>query len=239
MTSEAETAQVALNALTEIGLDRVVGDDQAWITVTPEFVLKGLVYSLPRKARGARAAARELLATSAPRTRRRATQRRVHDRARRLSHTSETEPLLGSRRLVKLDLAALGPDVLAQRGRAQLTGRGADARGRKGGDARGLRARARGRLRSVPGLLLLPAGACQGPSGRAEPLALMRLASALQDPRPRAGRARASDLERRRAQLPAAAVHQLGLFRAAPAGAPRSCTPSRCSGSRTSSAGRR
>jgi c-di-GMP phosphodiesterase len=47
--AEAATAHVALNALTEIGLDRVVGEQQAWINVTPDFLAKGLALGLPRK----------------------------------------------------------------------------------------------------------------------------------------------------------------------------------------------
>jgi EAL and modified HD-GYP domain-containing signal transduction protein len=44
---ELATATVVLNALTEIGLERVVGEQRAWINVTREFVLLGLVHSLP------------------------------------------------------------------------------------------------------------------------------------------------------------------------------------------------
>lgn len=44
---EAATAHVALSALTEIGLDPLVGDHVAWINVTPEFLLHGLARSLP------------------------------------------------------------------------------------------------------------------------------------------------------------------------------------------------
>ena len=46
---EMATARVALNALTEIGLDRVVGQHAAWINVTREFLLQGLARSLPPK----------------------------------------------------------------------------------------------------------------------------------------------------------------------------------------------
>ncbi len=44
---ELATARVALGALTEIGLDRVVGQQRAWINVTREFLLQGLAHSLP------------------------------------------------------------------------------------------------------------------------------------------------------------------------------------------------
>ncbi len=45
--AEAATAHVALSALTEVGLDVLVGDDVAWINVTREFLLHGLAGSLP------------------------------------------------------------------------------------------------------------------------------------------------------------------------------------------------
>ena len=47
--AEAATAHVALSALTEIGLDPLVGDHVAWINVTRDFLLQGLARSLPAK----------------------------------------------------------------------------------------------------------------------------------------------------------------------------------------------
>jgi c-di-GMP phosphodiesterase len=47
--AEAATAQVALGVLTELGLDRVVGEEQAWINVSPEFIRDELVFSLPKQ----------------------------------------------------------------------------------------------------------------------------------------------------------------------------------------------
>ena len=44
---EVASARVAINALTEIGLQSLVGDRRAWINVTREFLLQGLAYSLP------------------------------------------------------------------------------------------------------------------------------------------------------------------------------------------------
>src|ERR1035441_5144545 len=41
------TARVALNALTEIGLEHLVGQTRAWINVTPEFLSLDLVRTLP------------------------------------------------------------------------------------------------------------------------------------------------------------------------------------------------
>jgi EAL and modified HD-GYP domain-containing signal transduction protein len=45
--AEAATAQVALNALTEMGLDGLVGEQTAWVNVTRDFLLSGLVRNLP------------------------------------------------------------------------------------------------------------------------------------------------------------------------------------------------
>jgi c-di-GMP phosphodiesterase len=44
---EAATAHVALGALTEVGLDALVGDHSAWINVTRDFLLRDLARSLP------------------------------------------------------------------------------------------------------------------------------------------------------------------------------------------------
>ena len=47
--AEAATTMSALSALTEIGLDPLVGDHVAWINVTRDFLLQGLARSLPAK----------------------------------------------------------------------------------------------------------------------------------------------------------------------------------------------
>ena len=44
---EGATASVVLNSLTEIGLERIVGDRTAWINVSREFVLSGLAETVP------------------------------------------------------------------------------------------------------------------------------------------------------------------------------------------------
>ncbi len=43
----AATATVVLNALTEIGLDRIVGSHTAWINLPRQFLLDGLASALP------------------------------------------------------------------------------------------------------------------------------------------------------------------------------------------------
>ena len=44
---EGATASVVLNSLTEIGLERIVGNRTAWINVSREFVLSGLAETVP------------------------------------------------------------------------------------------------------------------------------------------------------------------------------------------------
>src|SRR5262249_44328100 len=44
---EGATASVVLNAFTEIGLERIVGDRTAWINVSRDFILTGLAQTLP------------------------------------------------------------------------------------------------------------------------------------------------------------------------------------------------
>jgi c-di-GMP phosphodiesterase len=44
---EGATASVVLNAFTEIGIERIVGDRTAWINVSRDFILSGLAQTLP------------------------------------------------------------------------------------------------------------------------------------------------------------------------------------------------
>jgi EAL and modified HD-GYP domain-containing signal transduction protein len=46
-TPEGATASVVLNAFTEIGLERIVGDRTAWINVSRDFILSGLTETVP------------------------------------------------------------------------------------------------------------------------------------------------------------------------------------------------
>jgi EAL and modified HD-GYP domain-containing signal transduction protein len=108
-----ETARVAFNALSEIGLESLVGDTRAWINVTPEFVLHDLARNLPRdrvvlqlhgtepiepsvleKLEGLRSAG-YLLALD------------------QFRYSPELDPLLKVIEYVKLDMVALGPRELA------------------------------------------------------------------------------------------------------------------------------
>ena len=112
--AEAATATVTLNALTEMGLDSLVGEQIAWVNVTREFLLKGLVRSLPAKR-----VVLEILEHQL-----------VDERLLKLiaelresgyvlalddfTYSSGTEQLLPLVKFVKLDLLSLGPEGLAR-----------------------------------------------------------------------------------------------------------------------------
>ena len=44
------TATVVINAFTELGLDKVVGGNRAWINVTRDFLVRGLAQALPKES---------------------------------------------------------------------------------------------------------------------------------------------------------------------------------------------
>ena len=111
---EMATARVALNALTEIGLDRVVGQHAAWINVTREFLLQGLARSLPPKRVVLELLQHQLVDEQLLKL---ITELRQSGYVLALDHFSyspEVEPLLALVEIVKLDLIALGPDGLAR-----------------------------------------------------------------------------------------------------------------------------
>ena len=109
---ESATARVALSALTEVGLDRIVGERSAWINVTPRFLLHGLAESLP-----ANRVVLELVEFPVG--------QQLLEQLRHLRDdgyefaltnvrpTTQLEPLLELVGIVKLDYAALGPEGIA------------------------------------------------------------------------------------------------------------------------------
>jgi EAL and modified HD-GYP domain-containing signal transduction protein len=114
LDNENATTTVALNALTEIGLQRIVGSHRAWINTSREFLLNGLALALPPELIGyeileEQAIDDELVAA-------------VADLGRRgyalslddYQFTPETEPLLELVDVVKLDFLALGRDGMAE-----------------------------------------------------------------------------------------------------------------------------
>jgi EAL and modified HD-GYP domain-containing signal transduction protein len=178
---ELATARVVLNALTEIGLEHLVGQSRAWINVTPEFLLLDLVGNLPPE--------RVVLELHAARV----VDQSMLDLILELGaagyvlaldqfrFTPGLEPLLRVVDIVKLDMLALGPRELARQA-FKLR-------------AYGLRLVAE-KIESYDDVRIATAAGCdlfQGYffcrphliGGRAIPpsrLALMQLAGALQDP---------------------------------------------------------
>jgi EAL and modified HD-GYP domain-containing signal transduction protein len=111
---EGATATVAINALTEIGLERLVGEHQAWLNVSREFVLDGLAMSLPRGRM-----VLELLEDQCVDERLIASLSELRAAGFALAlddftYAPTLEPLLGMVDIVKLDLVALGRDGLAR-----------------------------------------------------------------------------------------------------------------------------
>jgi c-di-GMP phosphodiesterase len=107
------TARVAINALSEIGLEQLVGRARAWISVTPGFLHRDLARTLPAdrvvlQIAAAVAATPAMLETIAEL---RAAGYRVA--ADRFCYSPELEPLLEAVELIKLDMRALGPRELA------------------------------------------------------------------------------------------------------------------------------
>jgi EAL and modified HD-GYP domain-containing signal transduction protein len=107
------TARVALNALTEIGLEHLVGQTRAWINVTPEFLSLDLARTLPPdrvvlELHGAPLVDQSMLDLILEL--RTAGYVLALDQFR---YTPGLEPLLGMVDFVKLDMLALGARELA------------------------------------------------------------------------------------------------------------------------------
>jgi len=108
------TARVALNALSEIGLDNLVGQSRAWLNVGPEFLSANLVRNLPPD--------RVVLEVSAPTFAHRSMHGLLGELRKagyslaltEFRDTPELEPLLTMVHYVKLDMVALGPRELAR-----------------------------------------------------------------------------------------------------------------------------
>jgi EAL and modified HD-GYP domain-containing signal transduction protein len=109
-----ETARVALNALTEIGLEHLVGQSRAWINITPEFLSLDLVRNLPPERVVLELHTAQFVDQS------------MLDQILELRtagyvlalnqfrYTPGLEPLLRMVDIVKLDMLALGPRELAR-----------------------------------------------------------------------------------------------------------------------------
>jgi EAL and modified HD-GYP domain-containing signal transduction protein len=111
---EGATASVVLNSFTEIGLERIVGSNRAWVNVSREFVLDGLAGSMPPGVVGLEILEDELL-----------DERLVHAlielkrQGYRIAlddfqYSVSAERLLSLVDVVKLDLVAMGRERMAR-----------------------------------------------------------------------------------------------------------------------------
>jgi EAL and modified HD-GYP domain-containing signal transduction protein len=112
-SSDGATATVVLNSLTEIGLERVVGSQLAWINVSREFVLSGLARAVPPGVVGLEILEDETIDETMI-----AALRGLKGQGYRLAlddfeYTPRAEPLLRLVDVVKLDLLGLGREKLA------------------------------------------------------------------------------------------------------------------------------
>jgi len=111
---ERATATVVLNSLTELELKRIVGTKTAWVNVSREFVLDGLVQAIPPRLAGLEIFETELLdyeMIAALGDLKRQGYRLALDDFR---CRPGFEPLLGLFDVVKLNMADLGRDQLSE-----------------------------------------------------------------------------------------------------------------------------
>jgi len=111
---EGATASVVLNSFTEIGLERIVGHNPAWVNVSREFVLSGLAETVPAGLIVLEILENEMideqLIAALCELKRHGYRLALDD----FQYTPEAEPLLRFVDVVKLDLLALGRANLAQ-----------------------------------------------------------------------------------------------------------------------------
>ena len=181
LDDELATARVALNALTEIGLDELVGTQQAWINVSRLFLLEELALSLPPERFVLELLGDQLI--DQPLLDALATLRHAGYQLaiKGEEQTAMPDALIALVDIVKLDLQRLGPAQFGDRA-ARLKARGLTVVGEKlethadvelalatGCDL--LQGHFFCRPRSVSGQQVLP-----------NKLALLRLAATIQDP---------------------------------------------------------
>jgi EAL and modified HD-GYP domain-containing signal transduction protein len=111
---EHATATVVLNTLTELDLKRIVGNKTAWVNVSREFVLDGLVQALPPGQAGLEIPEHELFDDEML-----AALRELKDHGYRLAlddfrFREGSEPLLGLFDVVKLNMMELGREQFGE-----------------------------------------------------------------------------------------------------------------------------
>lgn len=116
-TADEATASVVARALTEIGLQRLVGRRQAWINVTRDFALSGLAETMP-----AAGTVIEILEDQTIDAELVDAVRALKGRGYRIAlddflYHPSADPLLALADVVKLDVRALGPDGVREHAR--------------------------------------------------------------------------------------------------------------------------
>jgi EAL and modified HD-GYP domain-containing signal transduction protein len=109
----AATTNVILNALTEIGLDRVVGQNTAWINVSREFLLSGMATTMPAGRVALEILEDQTIDAQLIDAVRELTERGYRFALDDFTFTADSLALLDLVEVVKLDLLALGRDGLA------------------------------------------------------------------------------------------------------------------------------
>ena len=107
---EGATASVVLNAFTEIGLERIVGDRTAWINVSRDFILSGLTQTLPAGRVRLELLEDQLLDDQLIEALNDLSTRGYRIALDDFEYTEDAEPLMDLVDVIKLDVRALGPD---------------------------------------------------------------------------------------------------------------------------------
>ncbi len=181
LDDELATARVALNAVTEIGLDELVGTGRAWINVSRRFLLEELALSLPPERIVLELLGDQLI------------DQRLLDALAALRHAgypiairveeqaAMTDALIAVADVVKLDLQELGPAQFGDRA-ARMKARGLTVVGEKlETHADVMLALATG-CDLLQGYFLCRPQSVSGQQVRPNKLALLRLAATIQDP---------------------------------------------------------
>ncbi len=113
----AATSAVVFNALSEIGLQRLVGSRRAWINVSREFLLDGLATTVPPELVGLELLEDQLIDDELMRAVSDLRRRGYHIALDNFRYSADTEPMLLLVDVVKLNLLDLGHDGFAQQAR--------------------------------------------------------------------------------------------------------------------------
>jgi EAL and modified HD-GYP domain-containing signal transduction protein len=181
LDDELATARVALNALTEIGLDDLVGTRRAWINVSRLFLLEELALSLPPERIVLELLENQLIDQPLLDALARLREAGYQLAIRGEEQTSAPDGLIAFVDIVKLDLQRLGPAQFGDRA-ARLKARGLTVVGEK------LETHAEVELALAAGCDLLQGyffcrpRSVSGQQVLPNKLTLLRLAASIQDP---------------------------------------------------------